>query len=377
MRNVLKNYKNVKLIGSGNVKNHLKQTGQYEYIDLNDYKKLNREEKRKIGWIVVFNTLHQYKECRASLEQDTLQYLHDFYPFFLFESEIIEQEYIVFIGECQLADIAEMLKNKQQQFDVCFIDARFLSSSEEDHFIFHLCKNAKYIIKNNYPKVKMQISQYDIDEHKVINIPFFSFWGMWPQVEQVVEKRNPFNYFAKDDKGPFPVADVNINNAILRNEKLEVVIENVMCGNYVKELNVNAYYEKTVRLFELMTYDDDDEIKREFLKLVKEQNSMRDPTHLQPSLINEMVTLLARRMECKLSDELEVQNSYYNNPCTEMIIYPKIAEMLQLNWTHNYKYAVREGISKPLVYLGIEDWIRCYFEYCRFTYKNGENKNER
>ena len=187
MRNVLKNYKNLKLIGSGNVKNHLKQTGQYEYIDLNDYKKLNREAKRKIGWIVVFNTLHQYKECRASLEQDTLKYLHDFYPFFLFESEIIEQEYIVFIGECQLADIAEMLKNKQQQFDVCFIDARFLSSSEEDHFIFHLCKNAKYIIKNNYPKVKMQISQYDIDLGRFLRKKILPFLPKLIEVLYIVD----------------------------------------------------------------------------------------------------------------------------------------------------------------------------------------------
>lgn len=362
--------KDIKVIKTDDTPCAFTDNEEIESVFLKDYGKYSIEEKRKIGWIVEFSNIHQYKKCADVLKMDGLQYLKDYCPCFLFQKEVNHRKYVVFVGECQLEDVASLFHIRQRKYASCFIDARFIDNYN-NAFLAHLIDCSTFVVRNNYSKIKKILNKYIIEKDKSINVPFFSFWGMWPQIEQKIEKKNMFNCFSCFDKGPFPVADVNINRSIINNEKIDEVVEKVMQGDYVRNLDMIEYYEKSERLFELMTYDDDEDLKKLFLNLVKSNNILRDPTHLQPFFINELVEMIVCKMECGLIEKNIDYSGCNKNPCTEMIVYPQVREVLKLDWYQDYKYAVREGLDKPLVYLCIEDWIRYYFDYCSFIYKKG------
>lgn len=344
---------------------------KYEFVSIDDYFKFyNFENEKGIGWIIVFQNIHEYIKIEELLKSRNKAYLINYSPCYFFLNES-EREYVVFVGECQLEDIANGFSMAQKRIAVCYIDARFIINDSIRCLVQNLFDMCKMAILNNYPRVKNIIEQFHIDKVKVIKVPFFSFWGMWPQIEQVIEKRNPFNDFSNNHKGLFPIADNNINKSIENGELLDDVINKVNSGYYIKDLNINDFFKKCLRLFDLMTANEDDEIKELFIKLIYKMDVLRDPTHLQAEMVKAIVLFLINKIDENIEIMAEKPDIQIKNPCTEMIVYPHIIDALNLSHLHNKKYTVRCNLNGDVIQLCYEEWIRYYYEYCYFVYKKG------
>lgn len=343
---------------------------EYDFVSIEDYnQRYGGKNEKGVGWIVIFLNVHQYIAIEKLLKKEGNTYLINYCPYYFFIHELLQKEYILFVGECQLEDIANAFFSVQKDYLVCYIDVRFANELNDAlQNLFDMCKVA---VINNYPKAKSVINKFNIDSEKTIKIPFFSFWGIWPQIEQVIEKRNPLNIFSKKDKGPFPIADININNAIKNGETLEEVINKVNTGYYIKDCNIDNYFKKSLRLFDLMTLDEDKDIKELFEKMIYKMDVLRDPTHLQVTAVKEIVIGLIEKIDKNIKIIENNVNLKINNTCTEMIIYPHIIETLNFEHLRNKKYAVRRSLREEVDYFSYENWIRYYYEYCSFVYKKG------
>lgn len=360
----------IKVIGRNESDSQLEKCPEHiEFVSIETFAKKTAEWKREYRWIISFRNIHEYKIIASIFCAEGLCHMKDYCTSYLYNSYMLKKDFVVFVGECQLQDVAKIYSLSQKTYDVVYLDFRFIEDYMVD-MIKLLLVYAKYVIKNNYHSMKKINEIFSCNIAKIINVPFFSFWGCWPQIEQKIEKKNPYNYITHNDKGPFPIADIYINKSIENGECENDVVEKVLFGEYVKNIDIKELFDKCLRLFDLMNLDCDVDLKNLFISSLRKGFIMRDPVHIQDDFAQAIVDILIKKTGGIITREANSAYCIMKNPCTEMIVYPLVKSELRI-YDHQKRYSIRESLYKESKEYDIEDWIRYYYQYCSFCYRNG------
>lgn len=319
-------------------------------------------------FIIICTSSTNIYDCIANtLGESGYKHYTDYISYVTVERMVFNKKIMLCVGECQVGQVASYLEKMQNTYKVVFLDIRFISGKAKPLLYAEYSKICDVFIYNEFHKYEKVLFGRDelLQKPHFISLPVFEFFGIWPQIGKSLTKKNKYNLFELDNKGPFPIADNNINKFIEEGKSCEEVKDYILNKDIYTKDEVILNYEKSIRLLELTSKKADISLSDYVINTIRNKKVFRDNSHIYCDFYYEICERIIEQVGIKVEKSISINDINVKDTCTEIIVYPCVAKHLNLSWWgEELQYEVRCKIGEKNMLVSADKWIEIYYDYC-------------